>query len=131
MPPAGELDLDPLVDEPLSLKPLPHSDLVQQVDCPLLEDAGPDPLLDMLTAPTLEDDRVDPLEMEKLRQHEPGGTGTDDPDLRAVQSQPQISSAVSTMRRSFAACCSWLTRLPSTVEENPHCGERQSWSSGT
>jgi hypothetical protein len=119
------------VDEPLAQQSLPHPDFVQQVDCALLEDAGSDSLLDVLSAPVLENDRVDARQMEELRQHEPGGTGTDDPDLRALVGQPQISSAVSTIRRSFATCCSWLTRLPSTVDENPHCGERQSCSSGT
>jgi hypothetical protein len=128
VPFAGELELDSLVDEPLALKPLPDPDLAQQVDSALLEDAGANSLLDVLAAPVLQDDGVDPLQMEELRQHEPGGTGTDDPDLC---SQPQISSAVSTIRRSFATCCSWVTRLPSTVDENPHCGERQSCSSGT
>jgi hypothetical protein len=47
---------------------------------------------------------------------------------RACQAVPQTSSAVSTTRRSFAACSSALRLLPSTVEEKPHCGERQSWS---
>lgn len=45
--------------------------------------------------------------------------------------QPQTSSAVSMMRRSLARCSSWPSTLPSTVEEKPHCGERQSCSIGT
>src|SRR3954454_13214419 len=46
-------------------------------------------------------------------------------------SQPQTSSAVSTTSRSLAFSCSTVSSLPSTVEENPHCGERQSCSRGT
>src|ERR1044072_5284448 len=46
-------------------------------------------------------------------------------------SQPQTSSAVSTTSRNLACSCSTVSSLPSTVEENPHCGERQSCSSGT
>lgn len=45
--------------------------------------------------------------------------------------QPHASSAVSTTRRSLAVCCSRVRRLPSAVEEKPHCGERQSCSMGT
>src|SRR3954454_14005495 len=44
---------------------------------------------------------------------------------------PQTSAAVSTTRRSFAACWSRVSTLPSTVEEKPHCGDRQSWSTST
>ena len=44
---------------------------------------------------------------------------------------PQTSAAVSTMRRSFATSSSYVSTLPSTVEEKPHCGDRQSCSSGT
>ena len=120
MPAPLELQLDAVVDEPFSLEPLPHADLRQQVDGALLEHPGADALLDVLAASVLEDDRVDGLEMEKVRQNEPGGTGTDDPDLGALAPQPQISSAVSTISRSFASCCSRVTRFPSTVDEKPH-----------
>jgi hypothetical protein len=45
--------------------------------------------------------------------------------------QPQTSCATWTIRRSFATCSSCVMALPSTVEEKPHCGDRQSCSSGT
>ena len=45
--------------------------------------------------------------------------------------QPQTDCAVSTIRRSLSHCCSSVRALPSEVEENPHCGERQSWSRST
>ncbi len=44
---------------------------------------------------------------------------------------PQTSSATSTTSRSFAAWSSAESALPSTVDEKPHCGERQSWSRST
>ena len=47
-----------------------------------------------------------------------------------ARSQPHTSAAVSTTSRSFAISSSRVIRFPSTVEEKPHCGERQSWSSG-
>ena len=43
---------------------------------------------------------------------------------------PQTSCATSTTRRSFAHCSSSVRAFPSSVEANPHWGERQSWSSG-
>ena len=42
-------------------------------------------LLDVLAAPVLEDDRVDALEVEQVRERQPGRAGADDPDLRAHQ----------------------------------------------
>src|SRR5262249_50120392 len=47
------------------------------------------------------------------------------------EAQPQTSCAVSTTRRSLAACSSWVSALPSTVDEKPHCGDRHNCSSGT
>src|SRR6202044_1410178 len=44
---------------------------------------------------------------------------------------PQISSAISTTRRSFAHCSSSERTLPSSVEAKPHCGDRQSCSRST
>src|SRR6202007_2437130 len=51
--------------------------------------------------------------------------------LVAVGYQPHTSRAVSTTRRSLAFSSSIARALPSTVEEKPHCGLRQSCSSGT
>jgi ribosomal protein S18 acetylase RimI-like enzyme len=45
---------------------------------------------------------------------------------RRAYTPPHTSSAVSTTSRSFAISSSIESRLPSTVDENPHCGERQS-----
>src|SRR6185437_4553977 len=44
---------------------------------------------------------------------------------------PHTSSASSTIIRSFAHCSPSASTLPSSVEANPHCGDRQIWSSGT
>src|SRR6185437_4298880 len=43
-------------------------------------------------------------------------------------SQPHTSAAVSTTSSSFFTCSAIVRRLPSTVEENPHWGDRHSWS---
>src|SRR5690606_6532129 len=52
-------------------------------------------------------------------------------DERRESGYPHTSSAIARTSRSFAHCCSSVSRLPSSVEEKPHCGERQSCSSGT
>ena len=39
---------------------------------------------------------------------------------------PHTSSAISTIMRSFAHCSSSVSTLPSSVEANPHCGDRHS-----
>jgi hypothetical protein len=44
----------------------------------------------------------------------------------AQRAEPQTSSAVSTTSRSLASCSSSVSALPSTVDEKPHWGERQS-----
>jgi len=40
--------------------------------------------------------------------------------------QRHTSAASSTIIRSFAHCSSSASTLPSSVEANPHCGDRQS-----
>src|SRR5204862_83608 len=44
---------------------------------------------------------------------------------------PQTSSATVTISSSLAFSSSIVSRLPSSVEENPHCPDRQSWSPST
>ena len=51
--------------------------------------------------------------------------------LIADPCHPQTSRAVSTTNLIFAACVSAAIALPSTVLENPHCGDKHSCSSGT
>src|SRR5262249_23622857 len=48
-----------------------------------------------------------------------------------AHARPHISSATSTIILSFAHCSSSARILPSSVEAKPHCGDRQSCSSGT
>ena len=82
---AVELELDPVVDDPVALHPLADAGLGEQVGDALLQDSRADPRLDVVAAPVLEHDRVDPLQVEQVREHEARGAGTDDADLRAHQ----------------------------------------------
>ena len=84
----GELELDAVVDDPLALHPLPHARLDEQVGCALLEHARADAVLDVLAAAVLEHDRLDALALEQPGEHQAGGAGADDADLR-----PHVSSA--------------------------------------
>src|SRR6202042_2205845 len=45
--------------------------------------------------------------------------------------EPHTSSATATISSSLANCSSIVSRLPSSVEEKPHCGDRHSWSMST
>ena len=101
MPLAVELELDPVVDDPLALHPLAHARLDQQVGDTLLENSRSDPRLDVLAAPVLEHDRVDPLQVEEVREHEARRAGTDDADLCAHQPSSRTRWAIA--NAEFAA----------------------------
>ena len=82
---AVELELDPVVDDPLALQPLADAGRDEQVDRALLEHPGADPLLDVLAAAALEHDRLDPRLLEQAAERQAGRAGADDPDLGAHQ----------------------------------------------
>jgi hypothetical protein len=91
-----ELDLDPVVDEALTLQPVADADVDEEVDRPLLEDAGANAVLDVVARPVLEDDRFDAFAMEQLGEREPCGACAHDPDLRSHQAEPSGSVSPST-----------------------------------
>ena len=92
-----ELEVDTVVHDPLSREPLPDADVAEKVGVPLLDHARADPLLAVLAAARLEDDRLDALDLEDAGEREPGRPRADDPDLR-----PHSSSA-STLRNTWNA----------------------------
>ena len=49
----------------------------------LAQDAGADALLRILAAAIFDDDGVDPLQIQKVREHETGGSRANNPDLRS------------------------------------------------
>ena len=79
--PAGEGDLEPLVDQALARHPRAEPELVQQVDGALLEHARPDPGLDVVPAVALEHDRIDALPLQQMRQQQARRARADDADL--------------------------------------------------
>jgi hypothetical protein len=80
---ARELKRDAVVDEPLTLEALSGARLGEEVDDALLDHAGSDARLDVLTAPVLENHRLDALALQEVAQREPGWPGADDAHLGA------------------------------------------------
>src|SRR5262245_49477877 len=67
----------------LALHARADAGLDQDIARPLLYQAGADAALDIVAAAVFQDDAVHALEVEKMRQHQPGGPGADDTDLCA------------------------------------------------
>src|SRR5262249_10201793 len=80
---AAEGKMDAVVEHALALHARTDAGFDQQVARPLLDQAGADAALDIIAAAVFQDDAVHALEVEKMRQHQPGGPGADDTDLRA------------------------------------------------
>ncbi len=85
---AVEIKIDAVVKHPLAPHALAHAELGQEIGEPLLQQPGADPMLDVMTAAGLEHDGIDSRAAQQQRQHEPGRTRADDPDLRAHRSAP-------------------------------------------
>ena len=81
------LQVDAAVLEPLPVQPLPHADVVEQAHGRALEDARPDPRLDVRTRPGLEDDGLDPLPVEQVGEQQAGRPRPDDGDLGAHEDE--------------------------------------------
>src|SRR5262245_10046284 len=80
---AAEGKIDPVVEHAFALHARADAGFDQEVARPLLDQAGADAALDIVAAAVFQDDAVHALEVEKMRQHQPGGPGADDTDLRA------------------------------------------------
>jgi hypothetical protein len=74
----------------LLLHPLPYAGLDQEVYGALLQDAGTDLRLQRLAAAALEHYRVDPLEVQEVREQEPRRTTPDYPYLCAHHPSPSF-----------------------------------------
>jgi hypothetical protein len=80
---SAEAQLDSVMSKAFTLHPLADAGFDQQIDGALLKQAGADSLLDVLPAARLEHDGLDALKVEQMREHQPGGSRTDNPDLGA------------------------------------------------
>ena len=66
---SAKAQLDAVMSQAFPLQSRAYARLREQIDCVLFEQAGADALLDVLAAVSLDDDRVDSSQVEKVRQH--------------------------------------------------------------
>src|SRR6478735_1953377 len=76
-----EGEIDAAMDQSLALESRADADVGHQVDGPLFEHAGANPLDHVIPTPVLEDDRVDTGAMEQVTEHQSGRAGADDSNL--------------------------------------------------
>ena len=79
---AVEAQLDAVMEHAFPLHAVADAAVDQQIGRSLLEDSGANALFDIVPASALEDDRLDALAIQQVRQHQAGRSGADDPDLR-------------------------------------------------
>ncbi len=79
---AVEAEMNAVVEHRLALHALTDAGLDQEVGRPLLQKAGADTALDVIAAAVFQDDGFDPRKVQQMRQHQPRGACTDDPDWR-------------------------------------------------
>ena len=80
---AVERQLDAVVQQPLAVEAVADADLLQQVDGALLEQAGADAGVQVFGGAPLQHDRFNAGETQQPGKQQPGGSATDNPDLRA------------------------------------------------
>jgi hypothetical protein len=81
MPTPVESEPDAIVPQSLALEAIADAGIDQQVNGPLFENARSNALLDVLSAAAFENDRLNAREMQKMREHQAGGTGADNANL--------------------------------------------------
>ena len=81
---AAEAQFDAVMDQADALESLADAGFIQQIDGALFEHAGADALLDILAAASLEHDRLDAVEVQQMRKHQPRRSRSDDADLCAM-----------------------------------------------
>lgn len=76
-----ELQVYAIVDGPLTIHPLSDARLPEQFRRPMLEHASPNRRLYCVATAKLEHDRLDALEVQQVREHQPSRPASDDPYL--------------------------------------------------
>ena len=84
----AEAQADAVMHQTLAAHPLASAGGVEQIRAALFEHAGAHALLDVRPRARLDHDRLDALEAQQMREHQPGGTCPDDRDLRAHAEEP-------------------------------------------
>ena len=115
---AVEAEVEPVVEQALALHPLADAGLDQQIARPVFDQAGADAAFDVGAAAVLQNDGIDALKMQEMRQHQPGRPGADDPHLRSHPSLPtwspvcQIGEATASRKRHNREWLAHLSEAP-------------------
>ncbi len=88
-------ELDPVVAQALTRQPLAQSGRVHEVHAALFQHPRSHPVHHVLLAPPLEDDRLHPLEVQEVREHQARGTAADDDDLSRGESGSRLPAPAS------------------------------------
>ena len=83
MPAAAEAQLDAVMLETFADETLAHARAFEELHGTMFEHAGAHAMLDVVAASCLDDDRLDALEMQQMREQQSCRSGTDDAHLRA------------------------------------------------
>src|SRR5579863_8305466 len=86
----GEPESEPVVDQSFAQHPLADVRLHEQVHGALFQDAGADAAGDIIAAPAFEDDAVDAVLVQQLRQQKTRRAGADDRYLSAGHGAPPM-----------------------------------------
>ncbi len=87
----AEAQIYAVVDEAFALEACADAGFFQQIHGALLEDTGAHAFLHVLAAAIFEDDRLDAVKVQQMRENQAGGPGSDDANLRA-HSGPRMNS---------------------------------------
>ena len=80
---AAEGEMNSVVEHAFALHARADAGFDEEVARPLLDQTGADAALDVVAAAVFQDHALHALEVEQMRQHQPGGPGADDADLGA------------------------------------------------
>src|SRR5262249_62070935 len=90
---AIDADIDPPMQHALALHAAADADVDEEVGGPMLDQASAYAVFDVVATAVFDDDRFDTLQVQKPRQHEPGGACSNNSDLRAHRLFPKIVRA--------------------------------------
>src|SRR5579864_1497285 len=86
-----EAEFDTVMEEGLALEAFADTRFDHQVDGALFEEAGAQPRFDIFAGANFEDDRLDALQVEEMREHQAGRPSPDDSDLRTSHCDATVS----------------------------------------
>jgi hypothetical protein len=74
---------DSMVDEALAFEPVSDTYLREEIDRGLFENSRADALFDVVPAASLQNNGVNPVQVQQMAEHEPCRAGSDNPHLGA------------------------------------------------